>query len=235
MKNMKRDLRAIVADIHAVLKRGTADIIDAGRLLCEAKAQVDHGDWLAWLEREFSLSERSAQKYMLAYTWATKNAPDADLTNLSPSLIYEMSNKKSLYNQMPDAVAAILKEATEKRVGSDRGWEILMATVQVEPTPGPEAEPASVEPEPESEQVVDSTDDPNSILDGPPPELPPAEPAPAIDFVLPAFEQAIKQLKELQTKPLHKFVVTYHSADDIAAVADFLHQIATAKKAKAAA
>jgi hypothetical protein len=97
---------------------------------------------------------------------------------------------------------------------------------------GPAPEP---KPETEAAGAASDDDDSDSILDGPPPELPPAEPAPAVDFVLPAFEQAIKQLKELQTKPLHKFVVTYHSADDIAAVADFLSQVATAKKAKAAA
>jgi hypothetical protein len=75
----KRDLSAIEADICATLKRGTADIIKVGELLCEAKAnkaQIPHGEWVKWLSGKFSLSERSAQKYMRAYKWSRKTAPD---------------------------------------------------------------------------------------------------------------------------------------------------------------
>jgi Protein of unknown function (DUF3102) len=38
--------------------------LNAGRLLLEAKAQVPHGEWLAWLERNLPASARTAQQYM---------------------------------------------------------------------------------------------------------------------------------------------------------------------------
>ena len=136
MSKPKRDLSAIEADICATLKRGTADIIKVGELLCEAKAnkaQIPHGEWGKWLGGKFSLSERSAQKYMRAYKWSRKTAPDSDLSNLSPSAIYLLSAPDCSYT--PEAVAAILKEAKEKRVGEDRAYEIHLSLL---PEPEPE-------------------------------------------------------------------------------------------------
>jgi hypothetical protein len=33
-------------------------------MVLEAKAQVAHGEWLAWIERNFELSASKAQQYM---------------------------------------------------------------------------------------------------------------------------------------------------------------------------
>src|SRR4051812_9107645 len=38
--------------------------MEAGRLLIQAKDQVNHGGWLPWLEANTSVSERTAQAYM---------------------------------------------------------------------------------------------------------------------------------------------------------------------------
>ena len=40
-------------------------IIEIGRELIAAKAQVGHGDWMPWLEEEFGWSVRTADNYML--------------------------------------------------------------------------------------------------------------------------------------------------------------------------
>jgi hypothetical protein len=42
------------------------------------------------------------------------------------------------------------------------------------------------------------------ILDGPPPDVPP-QPAPPENFAVPAFDQAVRALKQLITKPLKQF------------------------------
>jgi len=57
----------IKAEHHAaVVAAGTAieHAIACGQLLIEAKAQVQHGEWLPWLEANCELSARQAQKYM---------------------------------------------------------------------------------------------------------------------------------------------------------------------------
>ena len=38
--------------------------IEVGRRLTEAKEMLDHGEWLPWLKRETSFTDRSAQRYM---------------------------------------------------------------------------------------------------------------------------------------------------------------------------
>ena len=41
--------------------------IEIGRRLVEAKEMLQHGEWLPWLERETTFSERHAQNYMKVY------------------------------------------------------------------------------------------------------------------------------------------------------------------------
>jgi hypothetical protein len=44
---------------------------ECGRLLVEAKALVEHGEWLPWLEAHTEVSPRQCQRYMrLAENWA---------------------------------------------------------------------------------------------------------------------------------------------------------------------
>ena len=44
---------------------------ECGRLLIEAKAQVEHGQWLSWIDTNTGVSARQCQKYMrLAGVWA---------------------------------------------------------------------------------------------------------------------------------------------------------------------
>ena len=38
--------------------------LEAGRLLVEAKSQVEHGEWLPWLKANFEGGERNARNYM---------------------------------------------------------------------------------------------------------------------------------------------------------------------------
>jgi hypothetical protein len=69
---------------------------------------------------------------MGAYRWVAKNAPGADLSNLSPSAIYSLS----VSDYPPDTVAAVLQEAKDKRVGQDRVWQIhSQLTLQSKPEP----------------------------------------------------------------------------------------------------
>jgi hypothetical protein len=66
--NSLTDLAARVRIEHeaasAALRDGLKHAIAAGKLLIEAKAQIDHGQWLPWLVEHCLVSERSAQSYM---------------------------------------------------------------------------------------------------------------------------------------------------------------------------
>jgi hypothetical protein len=63
-----RPLRVLVPLIKNELAAGQAAGIEhyrrAGEMLIEAKAQVEHGQWLGWLEANFHLSINTAQDYM---------------------------------------------------------------------------------------------------------------------------------------------------------------------------
>jgi hypothetical protein len=56
-------------------------------LLLEAKEQLEHGEWLPWLETYFGKSVRTAQNYMDAARFAIKYATVAHLM-LRPTALY---------------------------------------------------------------------------------------------------------------------------------------------------
>ena len=130
----------ITGELHAVFKRGTTDVIQAGRLLILAKNEVGHGEFLPWLETEFSLSEKSAQRYMAAHKFMIevaapllKSAKLSDL-RLRPSALYELVDLHSRGTATQADIEAILIEAAKNWVGSKRLTEILTSRHPVEAT-----------------------------------------------------------------------------------------------------
>jgi Protein of unknown function (DUF3102) len=106
-----------------VLKRRTADILSIGSLLAEAKEKIPRGQWLPWLKKECSMSERSAQNYVKAAEFAAKYATVADL-NLSPSALFLISR-----HDRREIVDAVVKAAKEKHLGCDQVKEIVDKTL----------------------------------------------------------------------------------------------------------
>ena len=90
---------------------------------------MEHGEWLPWL-KQFSLSDRSAQKYMKAADFAAKNELGSDL-KLRPSALYLLSEDSywegRLFRQ--EATEAVLTAAREERVGLNRAKEIIDRTI----------------------------------------------------------------------------------------------------------
>jgi len=66
--NSLPDLAARIRVEHggakASVKRGVKHAVAAGQLLIEAKAQVQHGQWLPWLRDQCGLPDRTASAYM---------------------------------------------------------------------------------------------------------------------------------------------------------------------------
>lgn len=70
-----RDIESITREIlDCKVKAGEA-ILEIGRCLMEAKAQLPHGEWRDWLEERVEFSERTATRFMLlAREWTNRTA-----------------------------------------------------------------------------------------------------------------------------------------------------------------
>ena len=201
-------------------------------MLIEARGAVDHGDWLPWLEANFGSSERTAQNSMNAAHFAAKYETVADL-KLRPSALYLLGSSKldgELFS--PTAIEAILAAAETEWVDDQRAYDIAYSVL---PDPDPEPEKAEEDPawgerqrehderqRAQEERQREEAAENDAILDGPPPELPPAPKPAAADVVLPQFDKAMAMLAAVQTKPLASFIGTAHAPDRIAGVAAFL-------------
>ena len=79
-----KSLKAHAAAIHHLHKRVIGDVVEIGRHLTEAKAELKrelgHGHFGRWLSQECrGWSERTARNYMRAYELSLKTANFADL------------------------------------------------------------------------------------------------------------------------------------------------------------
>lgn len=79
------DVRDMVRDVTVQLRlrltRTVDDIIAIGRNLSEVKDVLDHGQFTRWLESEFSLTDRTAQRFMTIHErFRTKPTRVSDLS-----------------------------------------------------------------------------------------------------------------------------------------------------------
>ncbi len=88
-----RRLDEITDRIRARIRRTVADIIDNGQDLAQVKAALDHGQFSEWIEREFSMSIRTAQRYMQAAKWA--EGKNDIVSHLPPKTLYLLVAKST--------------------------------------------------------------------------------------------------------------------------------------------
>lgn len=74
-----RDIEVITAEILLYKRQAGASILEIGRRLNEAKAQLSHGEWLPWLEHQVEFSEASAQRFMRLAREYPNPSPVTDL------------------------------------------------------------------------------------------------------------------------------------------------------------
>jgi hypothetical protein len=215
----------LVPLINEKLKAETSNIVEIGNLLLEARSnpELGHGRWLPWLNDNFAMSARTAERYCAAAEYVKDRHLKSDtVSNLSARLLYALAQ-----HDYSDSVAvAILKEARTRRVGIGRATALEDEE---------DEKLAAAEAKERSQREAEDKQEAEDILGGPPPDLPPA-PEPAVaDILLPGFDTAVRMLKPLHTKPLSKFVGTAYSADDLQAVAEFLNHVAEAIRKRQAA
>jgi hypothetical protein len=57
-------IRTLAAELDTLGKTALEKASEAGRLLIECKARLQHGEWLPWLESNFSFTDRTARNWM---------------------------------------------------------------------------------------------------------------------------------------------------------------------------
>jgi len=58
------EITLLHGEIEGALRLSVEKAIRVGELLTEQKAELEHGQWLPWLEAEFPFSQHRAQQYM---------------------------------------------------------------------------------------------------------------------------------------------------------------------------
>ena len=197
------------------------------------KEQLDHGEWLPWLKKNFGSTNKTAENYMNAARFAAKFEIVSNL-KLRPTALYrlgrELDDPTGLYNRQ--AIEAILKAAETRWINADEARAIAKALQPPKPdraieeiVAGPASEAIKAERAAAEQAARAEIDD---IIDGSPPELSPASEPAVRDVILPPFDQAVATLAQLQTKPLGSFVATTHKPDKIRAISIFLQEVADA-------
>lgn len=74
-----KPLDLITEEILFYKRQAGGAIIEIGKRLLEAKAQLGHGEWLPWLREKVDISERRAQEFMQIAREYSKSAEIADL------------------------------------------------------------------------------------------------------------------------------------------------------------
>ena len=79
-------------EIRALMRRATQDIFEIGQKLTEIKQKLGHGNFLDWLEAEFSWTERTARRFMsVAEQFADKSDTMTDL-DFAPTALYTLAS-----------------------------------------------------------------------------------------------------------------------------------------------
>lgn len=76
MTSLSRSRAQEIINLHegivSSMRRSVQDAIRIGELLTEAKADLDHGEFLPWIERELPFSNKTAESYMRLYGYRSK-------------------------------------------------------------------------------------------------------------------------------------------------------------------
>jgi hypothetical protein len=105
--------------IVAAKKNIVAQAIEVGELLNQAKAMVEHGEWLQWLKDNCLLKERTAERYMHLATNKKKLAEMLSAKSVSVSDLEHLNEAVRLISQ-PDPAEATPAETEEAETEEDQ-------------------------------------------------------------------------------------------------------------------
>lgn len=138
-----RDLEIIESEILFYKRNAGQAIIEIGKRLNEAKAQLSHGEWLPWLRGKVDISERSAQDFMRLAREYSKSAEIADLgaskalallalpVSERERFVSEKHEVDGVEKSVADMTAKELKKAIEERDAARQTMEAMKARAEV--------------------------------------------------------------------------------------------------------
>lgn len=139
----ERDLEIIECEILYYKRQAGGALMEIGKRLNEAKAQLSHGEWLPWLRDKVKISERSAQDFMRIAREYSKSAEIADLgaSKALALLALPVSERErfaaekhevdGVEKSVADMTAKELKKAIEERDAARQNMEAMKARAEV--------------------------------------------------------------------------------------------------------
>ena len=101
------------AKLHKLLKRTAQDLVNIGTSLNKVKDRLEYGKFTKWLEAEFTMSERTAQRLMkVANTFTPDTVAGLDIL---PSALYELSKTATPEVVVEEAIAKAKQGETISR------------------------------------------------------------------------------------------------------------------------
>lgn len=133
-------VQSAALDIRNRLVAANRNIIQIGEKLLAVKVFLAHGEFGKWLKAEFEWSERTAQRYMLAASFAEQHS---DTVSVLPEKVLYLVSAKST----PDAIKAkVIEHAAKGEISkaSEIEAEIKAAKQASEPVVKPKADERKV-------------------------------------------------------------------------------------------
>ena len=87
------EVKAATTRIKDRLTKQVKDIIETGHDLIEVKSKLEHGQFERWLDGEFGMAVRTAQRFMRASEWA--QGKNDIVSHLTPTTVYMLSAKSA--------------------------------------------------------------------------------------------------------------------------------------------
>jgi hypothetical protein len=197
-------LDAIAKRVDRLLNARTRNAVELGKELSTGRVECEKtGDeFLVWLSERFDMSKSTAYNYMNAADYV-KRFPTVGNANLAPTVLYALAN-----GDYDEQIAELIRKAGRtQHVGPDRAHQIE-AKWQSEHS-------ALVAPETETDTETDTDTDEIEQALAKPPDVPPPEPAPRENLLLPEFEKTLKQAETLSAKPPEIFADTKRAPSDL--------------------
>lgn len=227
-----RSITAITDEIIFYKNVGGQAVIEIGKRLIEAKAQLKHGEWLPWLSEKVEFSETSAQRFMqLAREYGNTSlvgdlgtSKALVLLALPASERENFASEKHIVNGEEKSVAEMSKRELEEAIRQRKLAELERDKAQRELD---EQRKANEEAVAEVQKARDAADAARTEVEN------------AQGAALAAQERAAaleREMKELREKPVDVAVQTVDaSAEQIAAAVKEAEKVAKAKRDAAVA
>ena len=134
-----RPIETITAEILVYKNQAGAALLEIGRRLMEAKAQLGHGEWLTWLAEAVEFSEATAQRFMRI---AREYPNPSTLTDLGASkalaLLAIPAEDREAFAEAVDAEHCSVRElqaaikARQEAENQAKGWALKCEQAKAE-------------------------------------------------------------------------------------------------------